>query len=91
MAPNVVTTAEPVANDVCFSTQMDSTFISNRNSASSALKWQYLGTPSGVMRYYPGVHFKASGGTCDEYDPRKRPWYAPGLFTRVSLAVQVQR
>ena len=35
------------------------------------LRWQYIGTPSGYFRGYPGD----AQETCASYDPRIRPWY----------------
>ena len=35
------------------------------------LRWQYIGTPSGLFRGYPGD----AQETCASYDPRIRPWY----------------
>jgi len=53
--------SEPVQNDVCVTSFMDPTFRGNMLMASSELQWQYLGTPSGVMRTYPGVYFQTTG------------------------------
>ena len=36
---------------------------------SNHLSWRYIGTPSGIMRIYPGVSLKKT------YDHEKRPWY----------------
>ena len=36
---------------------------------SNHLSWRYIGTPSGIMRSYPGVSLKKT------YDHEKRPWY----------------
>ena len=75
VAEGVSLTAEATMNDVCFTTGLLDTFQINDASASTDLKWQYFGTPSGVWRQYPGQHFEVDGSTCQPYDPRQRPWY----------------
>ncbi len=38
---------------------------------TGTLRWQYIGTPNGVLRMYPGdVHEQ-----CASNDPRIQPWY----------------
>ena len=51
---------------------------------------RYIGTPSGIMRQYPGVHFEVSGTTCDQFDPRTRPWCAVWPFPVCVLALHVR-
>ena len=65
---SVITTQE------CWTRGLDSKFIQNRiedEQSQRSLKWQYIGTPSGFYRIYPGVTQKQ----CFSYDPRIRPWY----------------
>ena len=37
--------------------------------------WQYFGGFNGMFRVYPGFPYKIEGNTCEELDPRTRPWY----------------
>jgi len=39
--------------------------------SNTYLTWILFGTANGVLRRYPGTAIK----TCDDYDPRVRPWY----------------
>ena len=41
-----------------------------------ALRWQYIGFPSGVFRTFPGRPTSSNHfGVPKDYDPRLRPWY----------------
>ena len=70
--PNRVSNAQ-LATETCWTHNMD---VHWRNKLvdsleSIALRWQYLGTPTGLLRLYPG----SPQETCNAYDPRNRPWY----------------
>lgn len=71
---------EHMAADVCWTRGLDEAF---RREAElfhldpsdtlpkGTLRWQYIGTPTGVFRVYPGDVEEH----CASFDPRVRPWY----------------
>ena len=62
-----------LTNDVFWTRNLDSDFMLRLGNSieSITLRWQYIGTPSGLFRGYPGD----AQETCGNYDPRVRPWY----------------
>lgn len=44
---------DDVAIAIQWSEALDNVFVQNYNS-DPALSWQYFGSPSGIMRHYPG-------------------------------------
>ena len=76
---SVVRTAEfaedsEIATQECWTRGLEPQFVQNRiedEQSQRSLKWQYIGTPSGFYRIYPGV----TQEECFSYDPRIRPWY----------------
>ncbi len=71
---------ERMASDICWTRELDEHFkmeaeLFHLNPSDSlptgTLRWQYIGTPNGVLRTYPGdVHEQ-----CASNDPRVQPWY----------------
>ena len=58
--------------EACWTEPLDDVFARTLQGAnSSTLRFQYIGTPKGTARIYPG----ASQKVCHDYDPRIRPWY----------------
>eukprot|EP00730_Choanoeca_flexa_P016356 TRINITY_DN7704_c0_g1_i1.p1 TRINITY_DN7704_c0_g1~~TRINITY_DN7704_c0_g1_i1.p1 ORF type:complete len:661 (+),score=122.10 TRINITY_DN7704_c0_g1_i1:35-2017(+) len=65
---------QDVLQDVDMTRGLDSAFLTNAETGGlddSDLKWQYVGTPSGMWRLFPGIPQEQ----CYDYDPRLRPWY----------------
>ena len=71
---------ERMASDICWTRALDKHFkveaeLFHLNPSDSlptgTLRWQYIGTPNGVFRIYPGDVDEQ----CASYDPRVRPWY----------------
>ena len=63
-----------IVTQECWTRDLDSQFIQNRledRQGQQTLRWQYIGSPSGFYRIYPGV----TQQQCFTYDPRVRPWY----------------
>lgn len=63
-----------ILDDICTWKALDTSFVDN-NQTHSSLRWQYLGSQTGVFRQYPGHTWDLTGGACSAYDPRIRPWY----------------
>ena len=72
--------SERMASDICWTRAMDEHFkieaeLFHLNPSDSlptgTLRWQYIGTPNGVFRMYPGDVDEQ----CASYDPRVQPWY----------------
>ena len=60
--------------EACWTEPLDTAFsktLKGSNASSSTVRAQYIGTPTGTARIYPGFSQKE----CHEYDPRLRPWY----------------
>lgn len=58
--------------EACWTEPLDDVFAKTlHDTNSSTLTFQYIGTPIGTARIYPG----ASQKVCYDYDPRLRPWY----------------
>ena len=58
--------------EACWMEPLDDVFANTLQEAnSSTLRFQYIGTPTGTVRYYPG----AAQEVCHDTDPRLRPWY----------------
>ena len=70
--PSTLSNAE-VATETCWTRNMDARFKQElgRTLESTTLRWQYIGTPNGFYRIYPG----SAQDSCNNYDPRVRPWY----------------
>ena len=70
--PSTLSNAE-VATETCWTRNMDARFKQElgRTLESTTLRWQYIGTPNGFYRIYPG----SAQESCNNYDPRVRPWY----------------
>lgn len=71
---------ERVASEVCWTHELDTYFKIEAEHfhlhpsdglPTGSLRWQYIGTPTGLFRQYPGDVQE----TCSTYDPRVRPWY----------------
>ena len=71
---------ERMASDICWTRALDKHFkveaehfhLNPSDSLpTGTLRWQYIGTPNGVFRIYPGDVDEQ----CASYDPRVRPWY----------------
>lgn len=71
---------ERVISEMCWTRELDKYFKIEAELfhlhpsdalPTGSLRWQYIGTPTGLFRQYPGdVREK-----CSTYDPRVRPWY----------------
>ena len=70
--PSTLSNAE-VATETCWTRNMDAPFKQQLAGSleSTTLRWQYIGTPNGFYRIYPG----SAQDSCNSYDPRVRPWY----------------
>ena len=70
--PSTLSNAE-VATETCWTRNMDTRFKQELAGSleSTTLRWQYIGTPNGFYRIYPG----SAQESCNSYDPRVRPWY----------------
>ena len=70
--PSTLSNAE-VATETCWTRNMDTRFRQELAGSleSTTLRWQYIGTPNGFYRIYPG----SAQESCNSYDPRVRPWY----------------
>ena len=66
-------TGQDETTDNHWTRNLDEDFRSQLGSSieTITLRWQYIGTPSGLFRGYPGD----AQETCASYDPRNRPWY----------------
>ena len=69
LAPGI--TAESVAKDIARLAGLIPAFRNFSKEFGHMLLWAYVSLESGVHISYPG-HF----GYSEDYDPRKRPWYA---------------
>ena len=63
------TLTDQMRHEECWTQQLDQLFTEHAGDAT--IRWQYFGTPSGFYRIFPGV----AQETCNDYDPRARPWY----------------
>lgn len=70
--PNRVSNAQ-LTTETCWTHNMDARWRKELDISleSITLRWQYIGTPTGLLRLYPG----SPQETCNAYDPRNRPWY----------------
>ena len=64
---------DEVATETCWTRNMEDRFTQELSGSleSTTLRWQYIGTPNGFYRIYPG----SAQESCNSYDPRVRPWY----------------
>ena len=60
-----------VASEICWTRELDPYFWMVADQGPDTLRWQYIGTPTGLFRQFPGDVDE----TCSGYDPRVRPWY----------------
>ena len=62
-----------VASEICWTRELDPYFRLELEADRDpdTLRWQYIGTPTGLFRLFPGD----VDVTCSGYDPRVRPWY----------------
>lgn len=75
--------------DVYWTKALEGMFVEAAKNASlvsrpgeAVLRWQFIGTSSGLMRTYPG----AALNTCD-FDPRIRPWYVAASTGPINLVI----
>lgn len=45
---------DDVKQAICFSSVLDKEFNANHANTAGLIKWQFWGTPEGIMRKYPG-------------------------------------
>ena len=59
--------------EVCWTRELNKVFVERdpRNFEGHVVRWQYIATPTGFYRYYPG----SAAIECSIFDPRIRPWY----------------
>ena len=64
---------DEVTTETCWTRNMEDRFRQELSGSleSTTLRWQYIGTPNGFYRIYPG----SAQESCNSYDPRVRPWY----------------
>ena len=65
---------EEINFEKCWTSELERTFKKNEKEdydSQRNLRWQYIGTPSGLTRLYP-AHVQRH---CYSLDPRIRPWY----------------
>jgi len=56
-------------NVECWTQGLESSWKANENDAT--ITWQYLATPEGFFRGFPGIPTQQ----CSGYDPRDKEWY----------------
>ncbi|KAK3089549.1 hypothetical protein FSP39_004513 [Pinctada imbricata] len=60
---------------VVLSAELEEAFKENKRK-DPLLRWQYFGSPAGLVRIYPGREWSTNfAGFYNDYDPRVRPWY----------------
>jgi hypothetical protein len=66
-----------VKNTIQWTKGLNRAFTENYHSKPANIFWQYLGTPQGIMRSYPGSSINEEKRF--EFDVRRRPWYNEGI------------
>lgn len=74
--------SELAKEDICYTQKLDS-FFPNFYSTIGYARWQYFGTPSGILRRYPGGPF------CENYDHRRKEWYDLAIKKPINLIFTV--
>ena len=71
-------TGPEVLRDIVWSQNLDATFQSlfcNSSVDSSKVRWSYVATLSGVVRYYPASEWTVKCKRIDLYDGRSVHWF----------------
>lgn len=66
-----------VKNTIQWTKGLNRAFTENYHSKPVNIFWQYLGTPQGIMRSYPGSFIEEKQRFT--FDVRHRPWYNEGI------------
>jgi len=71
-------TGPDVLRDIVWSQNMDTVFQSlhcNSSNAKPYVRWSYVSTLSGVLRYFPATEWSLTRGNIDLYDGRSVVWF----------------
>ena len=69
--------------EACWTESLDEKFNSTLRVNNDTLRWQYIGTPNGLLRLFPGIPQER----CSEYDPTLRPWYVAAISGRKNVVM----
>ena len=69
--------------EACWTAPLDQEFNRTLRIENSTLRWQYIGTPSGLHRLFPGIPQEQ----CQSYDPTVRPWYVAAISGRKNVVM----
>ena len=79
IADSTPRTSEQLNKDIDWTSRLDTTWKENLQ-ADADVRWQYIGTPSGMFRNLPGYRWSTNWqGFPSDYDPRFRPWYVGAI------------
>ena len=69
--------------EACWTAPLDQEFNRTLGIVNSTSRWQYIGTPSGLHRLFPGIPQEE----CQLYDPTLRPWYVAAISGRKNVVM----